>query len=137
MDSHEKTVRMLFRKLAQILHGFFSPFFRPQSPRHPKSPNPRQSWNSISQRFRWLPDPGMHHCFLDASTSMPINQDLSANHFCSKNFWRHNPESIDSVTWIFQSKSPRQIPSVLAQFYQSQKRQNRFLATETGTVPVC
>ena len=53
---------------------------------------------------------------VDASISMPIKQDLQADHFCSWNFLRHNPESIDSVTWM--GKNPRQIHSV-----RSPKRQ--------------
>ena len=89
--------------LPQKIHAKSTP------PSGPKSTRILETFFPMAFLGAW---PWFASLLLDANTSMPTNEGLLANHFCSRNFQRHNPRSIGSVIWIFQDKDSRQIPSV-------------------------
>ena len=60
----------------------------------------RQLWKPFFQVVSLGARPWFALLLLDANISTLTNKDLHANHFWSGNFQRHNPESINSATWI-------------------------------------
>ena len=77
--------------------------------------NPRQFWKKKFSVVSLGARPWSASLLLDANISVLTNEDPQANYFCCRSSQRHNPESIGSMTWIFQVKDSLQIPSVLAQ----------------------
>ena len=115
----QKTARILFRKLAWIWRGFFEPFFpcpkkSTPNPRHPKSPNPRHFRKLFSQWFLWVLDPVCVAVFFMpvflCRSAKSCKLTISVLGTSSGTTTEHRFNDLD-----FQSKNPRQIPSVHAQ----------------------